>query len=91
VSPASRAAAAALDDVRAFIGRFCALPTEHAYTATALWAAHAHVLDAFDSHAPADVPVARAGLGKPGRWKSSRCLCRGRCTRSTPPPPRHPV
>jgi hypothetical protein len=41
--------AAALDEVRAFIGRFCALPTEHAYTATVLWAAHAHVLDAFDS------------------------------------------
>ena len=49
VNPASRDGAAALDDVRAFIGRFCALPTEHAYTATALWAAHAHVLDAFDS------------------------------------------
>jgi len=46
---ASPDGAAALDDVRAFIGRFCALPTEHAYTASALWAAHAHVLDAFDS------------------------------------------
>jgi len=49
VNPASRDGAAALDEVRAFIGRFCVLPTEHAYTATALWAAHAHVLDAFDS------------------------------------------
>jgi hypothetical protein len=49
VKTASRDGAAALDDVRTFIGRFCALPTEHAYTATALWAAHAHVLDAFDS------------------------------------------
>ena len=49
VNPASRDGAAALDDVRAFIGRFCALPTEHAYTAATLWAAHAHVLDAFDS------------------------------------------
>ncbi len=26
--------------------------------------------------------------GKPARWKSSPCWCRGRCTRSTPPPPR---
>ena len=41
--------AAALDEARAFIGRFCALPSEHAYVATVLWAAHAHVLDAFDS------------------------------------------
>jgi hypothetical protein len=49
VKPASRDGAAALDEVRAFVGRFCALPTEHAYTAVALWAAHAHVLDAFDS------------------------------------------
>ena len=49
MKPASRGGAAALDDARAFIGRFCALPTEHAYTATTLWAAHAHVLDAFDS------------------------------------------
>ncbi|HEY3957964.1 MAG TPA: DUF3631 domain-containing protein [Streptosporangiaceae bacterium] len=47
--PASRDGAAALDEVRAFVGRFCALPTEHAYTATTLWAAHAHVLDVFDS------------------------------------------
>src|SRR5215471_10792421 len=49
MNPASRDGAAALDDVRAFIGRFCVLPTEHAYVATALWAAHAHALDAFDS------------------------------------------
>ncbi len=49
MNPASQDGAAALDEVRAFIGRFCILPTEHAYTATALWAAHAHVLDAFDS------------------------------------------
>ena len=49
MNPASRDGAAALDEVRAFIGRFCALPAEHAYTAATLWAAHAHVLDAFDS------------------------------------------
>lgn len=49
MKPTSRDGAAALEEVRAFVGRFCALPTEHAYTAVALWAAHAHVLDAFDS------------------------------------------
>jgi hypothetical protein len=49
VKRASRDGAAALDDARAFIGRFCALPVEHAYTAVTLWAAHAHALEAFDS------------------------------------------
>jgi len=49
VSTASRDGAAALDDARAFIARFCALPVEHAYTAVTLWAAHAWALDAFDS------------------------------------------
>jgi hypothetical protein len=46
---ASRDGAAALEDARAFIGRFCALPVEHAYTAVTLWAAHAWALEAFDS------------------------------------------
>jgi len=41
--------AAALDDIRAFIARFCVLPSGHAYDAVALWAAHAHLLDVFDS------------------------------------------
>lgn len=40
---------ALLDSVREFIGRFCALPSGHAYVAVTLWAAHAHVIDAFDS------------------------------------------
>lgn len=38
-----------LDDVRKFLRRFLALPSEHAYTAVALWIAHTHALDAFDS------------------------------------------
>jgi hypothetical protein len=49
MKPAARDGAAALDDARAFIARFCALPVEHAYTAVTLWAAHAWALDAFDS------------------------------------------
>ena len=49
MKPASRDGAAALDDTRAFIARFCALPTEHAYTAVTLWTAHAWALEAFDS------------------------------------------
>ena len=46
---ASRDGAAALEDARAFIARFCALPADHAYTAATLWTAHAWALDAFDS------------------------------------------
>jgi hypothetical protein len=40
---------AALDEARGFIARFCVLPGEHAYDALALWAAHTHIIDAFDS------------------------------------------
>ena len=50
--------------MRAFIGRFCALPTEHAYTAATLWAAHAHVLDAFDSTPRLAFPSPEPGSGK---------------------------
>ncbi|WP_340559408.1 DUF3631 domain-containing protein [Streptomyces sp. GSL17-111] len=41
--------AALLDDVEAFHRRFNAFPTEAAYVAVALWDAHAHLLDCFDS------------------------------------------
>lgn len=34
-----------LDQVEAFIRRFCVLPTEHAYVAVTLWAAHTHFMD----------------------------------------------
>lgn len=40
--------AAVLDDVRAFLRRFVAFPSEDALNATTLWAAHTHALDAFD-------------------------------------------
>jgi hypothetical protein len=49
MKPAACDGAAALEDARAFIARFCVLPVEHAYTAVTLWAAHAWALDAFDS------------------------------------------
>ncbi|MEV7346990.1 DUF3631 domain-containing protein [Streptomyces sp. NPDC093544] len=41
--------AALLDDVEAFHRRFNVFPTEVAYVAVALWDAHAHLLDCFDS------------------------------------------
>ncbi|MHA5050282.1 DUF3631 domain-containing protein [Streptomyces sp. SD15] len=41
--------AALLDEVEAFHRRFNVFPTEVAYVAVALWDAHAHLLDCFDS------------------------------------------
>lgn len=38
-----------LEDVLAFLGRFVAYPSEHAKTAHALWVAHAHLMDAWES------------------------------------------
>ncbi|RNL83170.1 DUF3631 domain-containing protein [Halostreptopolyspora alba] len=38
-----------LDDVEAFLCRFVAFPSESAAIATALWAAHTHLLDCFES------------------------------------------
>jgi hypothetical protein len=43
------AGAEVLDQARAFIARFCALPSAEAFDAVALWAAHAHVIDSFES------------------------------------------
>lgn len=37
--------AALLDEVHAFVGRFCRFPDEHALAAAALWAAHTHVVE----------------------------------------------
>ncbi|WP_455362600.1 DUF3631 domain-containing protein [Streptomyces sp. SYSU K21746] len=41
--------AALLDEVEAFHRRFNVFPTQAAYVAVALWDAHAHLLDCFDS------------------------------------------
>ncbi|WP_406306260.1 DUF3631 domain-containing protein [Streptomyces sp. NBC_00885] len=38
-----------LDAVEDFCRRFSALPSDHAYVAVALWAAHTHFIDCFDS------------------------------------------
>ena len=38
-----------LDDVEAFLRRFIAFPSEHCLVAATLWAAHTHVVDAFES------------------------------------------
>jgi hypothetical protein len=41
--------AAILNDVRAFLSRFIAYPSEHAKTAHVLWAAHTHLMGAWES------------------------------------------
>lgn len=46
---ASSDGAALLNDVRVFLGRFVAYPSEHAQVAHALWIAHAHAMDAWES------------------------------------------
>jgi len=38
-----------LDDVYEFLGRFIAYPSKHAHVAHALWIAHTHVMDAWES------------------------------------------
>lgn len=48
-TPAPIDGAALLDEVEAFHRRFNIFPTEAAYVAVALWDAHAHLLDCFDS------------------------------------------
>ncbi|KOG72927.1 DNA primase [Streptomyces antibioticus] len=48
-APATIDGAALLNEVEAFHRRFNVFPTEAAYVAVALWDAHAHLLDCFDS------------------------------------------
>jgi len=38
-----------LDDVQTFLGKFVAYPSEHAHVAHVLWAAHTHLMDAWES------------------------------------------
>jgi len=46
---AGPAGAQLLDDVQAFIARFVVYPSPEALTASTLWVAHTHLLDAFES------------------------------------------
>jgi hypothetical protein len=47
--PFENEGAAILNDVRSFLSRFIAYPSEHAKVAHVLWVAHAHLMDAWDS------------------------------------------
>lgn len=46
--PDTEAGAQVLDDVRRFLARFVAFPSDHALNAATLWAAHTHALQAFE-------------------------------------------
>lgn len=41
--------AALLDEVERFVRRFCVLPSEHAYVAVTLWAAHTHFISQLET------------------------------------------
>ncbi len=56
--------AALLDEIERFHRRFNAFPTEAAYVAVALWDAHAHLLDCFDSTPRLAFLVPEPGSGK---------------------------
>jgi hypothetical protein len=47
--PFENEGAAILNDVRAFLSRFIAYPSEHAKIAHVLWVAHAHLMSAWES------------------------------------------
>ncbi|GFN05608.1 hypothetical protein Smic_41640 [Streptomyces microflavus] len=72
--------AALLNEVEAFHRRFNVFPREAAYVAVALWDAHAHLLDAFDSTPRLAFLSPEPGSGSPGRWRWWRRWCRAPCS-----------
>lgn len=56
--------AAILDEIRAQIGRFVALPGEHYEIAVTLWAAHTHLVECFDSTPRLSFQSPEPGSGK---------------------------
>lgn len=55
---------ALLDDVKGYLGRFVAYPSEHCRVAHVLWIAHAHLMDAWDSTPRLAVLSPEPGSGK---------------------------
>ncbi len=53
-----------LDDVRAFIGRFCVFPNAESLDAVTLWAAHAHMIEHFYTTPRLVLSSPEAGSGK---------------------------
>ncbi len=62
--------AALLDEVEAFHRRFNVFPTDAAFVAVALWDAHAHLLDCFDSTPRIAFLSPEPGRARRGHWRS---------------------
>ncbi len=69
--------AALLDDVEAFIRRYCALPSEAAYAAVTLWAGHTHFAQRFDSTPRLALLSAEKQSGKTRTLEVLELLCVG--------------
>src|SRR5687768_12243318 len=63
-SPDSLPYTAVLSEVETYIGRFVAYPSEHARVAHALWIAHAHLMDCWESTPRIAFLSAERGSGK---------------------------
>lgn len=62
--PPAEDGAGLLDDLDAFVGRFVAFPSTEARHAAALWIAHAHLVDAFESTPRLALVSPEKGSGK---------------------------
>lgn len=72
--------AALLNEVEAFHRRFNVFPREAAYVAVALWDAHAHLLDAFDSTPASPSSPRNPDRGSPAPWRWWRPWSRAPCS-----------
>jgi len=69
-----QAGAQLLEEVREFLGRFVAYPSEHARVAHALWIAHTHLMDAWDSTPRISFLSPEPGSGKSRALEVSELL-----------------
>ena len=65
---------AILNDVYAFLGRFISYPSLHARTAHALWCAHTHMMDIWDSTPRLAFMSPERGSGKTRALETTECL-----------------
>ena len=65
---------AILNDVYAFLGRFISYPSLHARTAHALWCAHTHMMDIWDSTPRLAFMAPERASGKTRALEVSECL-----------------
>lgn len=68
------AGAQLLEDIWQFVGRFVAYPSEHARTAHALWIAHTHMMEAWDSTPRMSFLSPEPGSGKSRALEVSELL-----------------